>query len=61
MILPRDQLGPAASEVGVVEMIDEWVSAPYPQQQTDRPVVLEGLAWIEAESRKRFGKGVRRV
>src|SRR5688572_30799213 len=24
-ILPKDQHGPAASEVGVVEMVDEWV------------------------------------
>jgi hypothetical protein len=56
-ILPNDRYGPAASEVGAIEMIDEWVSAPYPQQREDRPVVLEGLAWVEAESRKRFGKG----
>ena len=55
-ILPKDQYGPAASEVGVVEMVDEWISAPYPQQEADRPVVLEGLAWLEAESKRRFGK-----
>jgi len=55
VILPKDHYGPAASEVGVVEMIDEWVSAPYPSQQADRPVILDGLAWIEAESQKRFG------
>jgi hypothetical protein len=55
-ILPRDHLGPAASEVGVVEMIDEWISAPYPAQQADRPVILEGLAWLDAESQKRFQK-----
>lgn len=55
-ILPNDRYGPAASEVGVVEMLDEWVSAPYPQQQGDRPVILDGLAWIDAESRRRFGK-----
>jgi len=55
-ILPADQHGPAASAVGVVEMIDEWVSAPYPQQRDDRPVVLEGLKWIDAESKKRFEK-----
>ena len=54
VILPKDQYGPAASAVGVAEMIDEWVSAPYPQQLGDRPVILEGLAWIEAESGKRF-------
>ena len=56
-ILPADQYGPAASEVGVVEMIDEWVSAPYPQQKGDRPVILEGLAWMDAESARRFGEG----
>jgi hypothetical protein len=55
-IIPRDRLGPAASEVGVIEMLDEWVSAPYPEQELDRPVVLEGLAWIDAESGRRFGK-----
>jgi hypothetical protein len=56
-IIPKDDLGPAASEVGVVEMIDEWISAPYPQQKGDRPVILEGLAWIETEASKRFGAG----
>jgi hypothetical protein len=55
-IIPKDHFGPAASEVGVVEMLDEWVSAPYPAQQADRPVILNGLAWIEAEAQKRFGK-----
>lgn len=54
VILPADQYGPAASTVGVVEMLDEWVSAPYPTQLADRPLVLEGLAWFEAESMKRF-------
>lgn len=57
VILPKDQYGPPASELGVVAMIDEWISAPYPQQQGDRPVILDGLAWIEDESKKRFQKG----
>lgn len=56
VIIPRDDLGPAASEVGVVAFLDEWVSAPYPSQQADRPVILDGLAWIEGESQKRFQK-----
>jgi len=56
VILPKDEYGPAASAVGVVEMVDEWVSAPYPAQQADRPIIIDGLAWIEAESNKRFGK-----
>ena len=57
VILPADNYGPAASEVGVVEMIDEWVSAPYPDQRNDRPLILQGLEWTEQESTKRFQKG----
>src|SRR5437763_8859695 len=53
-IIPEDKLGPAASDVGVVEMVDEWISSPYPHTQADRPVVIEGLAWIDAEATKRF-------
>ena len=34
--------------------MDEWISAPYPKQQADRKVILAGLAWITAESRRRF-------
>ena len=56
IIIPHDQWGPAASEVGVVPMIDEWISSPYPQTQGDRPVIIEGLAWIDTESQKRFNK-----
>jgi Gluconate 2-dehydrogenase subunit 3 len=32
------------------------VSAPYPRQLQDRPVVLEGLAWMDAEALLRFEK-----
>jgi hypothetical protein len=56
-IFPADQYGPAASEVGVVEMLDEWVSAPYPDQKNDRPLIVTGLDWAEQESAKRFKKG----
>ena len=54
VMFPADHLGPAASEVGVPEMVDEWISAPYPQQQADRPVILEGLAWLDTEAEKRW-------
>jgi hypothetical protein len=56
LIIPADDVSPAASSVGVVDFIDEWISAPYPQQRGDRPIVLNGLLWIEAESQKRFQK-----
>lgn len=56
VILPKDQYGPAASQLHVPDWIDEWISAPYPQQRSDRPIVLNGLAWIEEESNRRFGQ-----
>jgi hypothetical protein len=56
LIIPADSTSPAASAVGVVDFIDEWISAPYPQQRGDREIILPGLLWIEAESQKRFGK-----
>lgn len=56
VILPDDGRSPSAESIGVVDFIDEWVSAPYPRQLEDRPMVLEGLAWIDAEALKRFRK-----
>jgi hypothetical protein len=57
LIIPADDHSPAASAVGVVDFIDEWISAPYPQQRGDRAIVLAGLEWIDDEARKRFGRG----
>jgi hypothetical protein len=56
VIVPEDERSPAASKVGVVDFLDEWISAPYPESQRDRLVVIEGLAWINAESQRRFSK-----
>lgn len=55
VIIPEDSKSPSASALHVHDFIDEWISAPYPDQQKDRTVVLEGLAWLDAESQKRFG------
>lgn len=56
VILPADDKSPSASSVGVVDFIDEWISAPYPEQQGDRKQILDGLSWLDQEARKRFGK-----
>ncbi len=56
LLLPADDLGPAASAVGVPEFLDEWISAPYPEQQADRPMLLAGLDWLDTEATMRFGK-----
>jgi Gluconate 2-dehydrogenase subunit 3 len=55
IILPQDERSPSAVAVGVVDFIDEWVSAPYPRQLEDRPMVTEGLQWMDTESAQRFG------
>lgn len=57
VIIPADEFGPAASAVGVPDFIDEWVSAPYDTQVKDRKTIRDGLAWLDGEANKRFGKG----
>jgi len=56
IIIPADEHSPGASSVGVVEFIDEWVSAPYPASQRDRPIVLAGFRWLNEEAARRLGK-----
>lgn len=56
LIIPADEVSPAASSVGVVDFIDEWISAPYPQQRADREIILPGLSWIDTEAQRRFGQ-----
>ena len=43
----------AASAVGVVDFIDEWISAPYPDIARDRDVIVNGL---RGSTRKRSGR-----
>ena len=56
LILPKDDLGPAASEVGAHDFINEWISAPYDKNVDDSEVIRGGLGWLNTESFKRFGK-----
>jgi Gluconate 2-dehydrogenase subunit 3 len=56
IIIPADDHSPGASAVGVVDFIDEWISAPYPVQQSDRSTVLGGLSWLDEEGGRRHGK-----
>ena len=57
LILPAEGDLPAASKVGVPAFINEWVSAPYPDQHKDRVLVINGLAWLDQESKVRNGVG----
>jgi len=54
LMLPADAKSPSAATLPIDAFVDEWVSAPYPQQQRDRHIILSGLAWLDAESRQRF-------
>jgi Gluconate 2-dehydrogenase subunit 3 len=54
LIIPADGESPSASQVGLVDFIDEWISAPYEAQRVDRKTILEGMGWLEIESKRRF-------
>ena len=55
LILPCEDGIPAPSKVGVPAFINEWVSAPYPDQHKDRVLIVNGLAWFDEESKVRNG------
>jgi hypothetical protein len=55
IVIPADDHSPAASAVGVPDFIDEFVSAPYPDYVRDGKKIVDGLAWLDAESTRRFG------
>ncbi len=57
IIIPREGDQPSASEVGVTELLDEWISAPYPSYQSDRVEILSALTWLDEESERRFDTG----
>lgn len=57
LILPPDNAGDKLpSQLGVQDFIDEWISSPYDETAKDRPVIVEGLDWLDAEAQRRFHK-----
>ncbi len=54
LMLPADAHSPSAATLPIDAFVDEWVSAPYQQQQRDRHIILSGLAWLDAEAQQRF-------
>ncbi|SES64849.1 gluconate 2-dehydrogenase subunit 3 family protein [Thalassotalea agarivorans] len=56
MLIPAEGNIPSATSLGVPDVVNEWVSAPYPNQQNDRDVLLHAFAWIDDEARLRFDK-----
>jgi hypothetical protein len=56
VIIPADEESPSASQLHVEDFIDEWISAPYENHAKDRAIITAGLAWMDAESQRRFSK-----
>lgn len=61
VIIPADSKSPAASTLGAQDFINEWVSAPYPQQAQDLILVRGGIVWLNAEARRRYGQSFRQL
>jgi Gluconate 2-dehydrogenase subunit 3 len=57
MILPASETASAPSMVGVPDFVNEWISAPYPDQLDDRKIILDGLQWTDAEANWRWHHG----
>jgi hypothetical protein len=56
VIIPAEDAAPSAADLKVHDFIDEWISAPYPEQVETRQPILDGLAWIDTEAQRRFGR-----
>ncbi len=46
IVLPADEVSPAASKVGVPRFINQWLSAPYELQRADLDIIRPGLGWL---------------
>jgi hypothetical protein len=57
LILPGTATAPAPSKLGVPDFINEWLSAPYPDQLRDRATLFAGLQWLDAEAARRANRG----
>jgi gluconate 2-dehydrogenase gamma chain len=56
VILPADDRSPSASALRCHEYVDEYVSAPYEENQQARTLIEEGIEWLQDASRRRFGR-----
>lgn len=56
LIVPNDGISISASEAGVIDFVDEWVSSPYETTQFHRTTILNGVTWFNSESMRRYGK-----
>jgi gluconate 2-dehydrogenase subunit 3-like protein len=55
-IIPADDRSPSASRLGAPDYINEWVSAPSEDHRRALVQVQGGIAWLDAESGRRFSR-----
>ena len=55
LIIPPEAGGKKPSELGVPDYVDEWISSYYDETLKDRPIILAGLTWLDAEANRRHG------
>ena len=55
IILPGDGISPYPSAFKIGAFFNDWLSAPYDRQQTDRSLVVDGLVWLDDRSKERYG------
>ena len=56
ILLPPIEGLPAPSQMGVVKFFDEWLSAPYNEQQRDKRLILGGLEELDIVSQAKYGQ-----
>jgi Gluconate 2-dehydrogenase subunit 3 len=52
LVIPADDRSPSASLLNITDFVDEWVSAPYPDQQKDRDTIVSGLARLNGRAKE---------
>lgn len=46
---------PGSLSIGVPDVVDEWLSAPYAMQQQQRSLIIPGFLWLDLYSKSLFG------
>ena len=54
ILFPADDISPSASALHIHDFLDEWISAPYEIQASDKQPILDCIAWFESEAERRF-------
>lgn len=53
IVLPGADGLPDPSALGIADFFDEWLSAPYPEQERDRDLLLDLFGWLDLAARQR--------